>query len=298
MALRDKGEKTRKSKTAIKDVIKNELIASNKQKKNDRFNKKILLSGENGTAKTSLSLSLFTQNLADDEIIVYVDIDNSGQEIIHNFYEDLYQSGNILVYNPNAVMLNDKGVTVKDEETVVNNVTSSAEAIKELIEEEYNIRGVIVDGISFLLEFAESKMRLEKNLAVDQGANINVWKIRNKFFREFSSAFMNLDVPVIFVSHADFIPELVPDGQELASVKKRFIDECSMRITLEKRGSIENPNVTNYFALIQKNRSDIFSVGREVIFMSVNNKEDTIDDKYVDLYNLIFPSTDDAGNTK
>lgn len=298
MALRDKGEKTRKSKTAIKDVIKNELIASNKQKKNDRFNKKILLSGENGTAKTSLSLSLFTQKLADDEIIVYVDIDNSGQEIIHNFYEDLYQSGNILVYNPNAVMLNDKGVTVKDEETVVNNVTSSAEAIKELIEEEYNIRGVIVDGISFLLEFAESKMRLEKNLAVDQGANINVWKIRNKFFREFSSAFMNLDVPVIFVSHADFIPELVPDGQELASVKKRFIDECSMRITLEKRGSIENPNVTNYFALIQKNRSDIFSVGREVIFMSVNNKEDTIDDKYVDLYNLIFPSTDDAGNIK
>ena len=298
MALRDKGEKTRKTKP-IKDVIKGELLASRKQKKNDKINKKILLSGENGTAKTSLSLSLFTQDLADDEVIVYVDIDNSGQEIIHDFYEDLYQSGNILVYNPNAVKVNDKGVTIKDEETVVNNVTSSAEAIKELIEEDgINVRGVVVDGISFLLEFAESKMRLEKNLAVDQGANINVWKIRNKFFREFSSAFMHLDVPVIYVSHADFIPELVPVGQDLASVKRRFIDECSVRITLEKRGSIENPNVTHYVALVQKNRSDIFSVGKEVVFMSVNNKDKTIDDRYIDLYNLIFPSNDDAGNTE
>ena len=184
MALRDKGEKTRKSKP-LKDIIKQELANAKEQKKNDKVNKKILLSGENGTAKTSLALSLLTADLEDDETIVYVNIDNSGEEIIHKFYEDLYQAGQILPYNPIKFTENDKGATIKDEEAVVNNVTSTAEAIRELMDEGWNIKGVVVDGVSFLLEFAESKMRLDKNLAVDQGANINVWKIRNKFFREF-----------------------------------------------------------------------------------------------------------------
>ena len=296
MALGDRALKTRKTKESLSEQIFKEIFESDKKKQNAKVNKKILISGENGTAKTSLSLSLMTRDLKDDEMIVYIDIDNSGKEIIQSFYEDELLTGKIRIYNPNVFMENDRGASVKDEEAVVNNVTSTAESIRKALDAGLKVKGVIVDGVSFLLEYAEAKMRLEKNLAADQGANLTVWKIRNKFFREFTSAYMDLDIPVIFVSHADFVPEVLKAGDDLSSVKKRFIDECSMRIILDKVD--EGSSVDNYAATIQKDRSNIFLVGQRHIFMRVNNKENTIETKYDELYDLIFPNKNIQGNTK
>lgn len=296
MGIADQGLKTRKTKESLSEQIFKEIFESDKKKKDAKVNKKILISGKNGTAKTSLSLSLMTHDLDDDEIIVYVDIDNSGKEIIQSFYEDEFLNGKIKIYNPNVFMENDKGASIKDEEGVVNNVTSTAESIRQALDAGIKVKGIIVDGVSFLLEYAEAKMRLEKNLAADQGANLTVWKIRNKFFREFSSAYMDLDMPVIFISHGDFIPEVLKDGDELSSVKRRLIDECSMRIILEKIN--EGANVDSYVATIQKDRSNIFLVGKKQEFMRVNNKENTIETQYDELYNLIFPKKDEKGNKK
>lgn len=296
MGIADAGLKTRKTKESLSEQIFKEIFESDKKKQDAKVNKKILISGRNGTAKTSLSLSLMTRDLEDDEMIVYVDIDNSGKEIIQSFYEDELLAGKIRIYNPNTFIENDKGASVKDEEGVVNNVTSTAESIRQALDAGIKVKGAIVDGVSFLLEYAEAKMRLEKNLAADQGANLTVWKIRNKFFREFTSAYMDLDMPVIFISHGDFIPEVLKDGDELSSVKRRLIDECSMRIILEKID--EGASIDNYVATIQKDRSDIFLVGRKETFMTVNNKENTIETKYDELYDIIFPHKDTDGNEK
>ena len=298
MGIRNMGEKTRKPKESMKDEIFGQIFDAKKQNINDKINKKILLSGENGTGKTSLALYLLTYDLKDDEIIVYISVDNSGEEIIQSFYLDEYQSGNIRIYNPDAFTENEKGATVKDEETIVNNVTSAAEAVRQALEQDIHVKGVILDGVSFLLEYAEARMRLEKNLDADQGAQLSVWKIRNKFFRECTSAFMSLDTPVIYVTHSDFIPELVEQGKDLSSVKQRLIDECSMRLTIEKIPSVEDVNVEDYVATIRKDRSNIFSVGKKQVFMSANNKEETIDLQYDKVYDLIFPKANAKGNKK
>jgi len=295
MAIGNKALKTNKSKETLSETIFKEIFESDKKKEDAKVNKKILLSGENGTAKTSLSLSLLTRDLKDDEVIFYIDVDNSGKEIIQIFYEEYYQKGQIKVYNPNEFKTNNKGASVKDEEATVNNVTSAAGTVRMAIENGINIKGVIVDGVSFLLEFAEAKMRLERNLDADSGAQLAIWKLRNKFFREFSSAYMDLDVPVVFISHSDFIPELA-DDDKFASVKQRLIDECSMRIILtrETEGSIDN-----YVATIQKDRGDIFLVNKRHIFMRVNNVEDTLETQYDELFDLIFPKNNNKqGNKK
>jgi 5S rRNA maturation endonuclease (ribonuclease M5) len=294
MGIANAAIKTNKSREKLSETIFKEIFKSNKKKQDAKINKKILLSGENGTAKTSLSLSLLTRDLKDDEIIIYIDIDNSGKEIIQIFYEEYYQRDQIKIYNPNEFKTNQKGASVKDEEAVVNNVTSAAQTVRMALDQGINIKGVIVDGVSFLLEFAESKMRLERNLDADSGAQLAIWKIRNKFFREFSSAYMDLDVPVVFISHADFIPELAQDDK-FASVKQRLIDECSMRITLtrETEGSIDN-----YVATIQKDRGDIFLVNKRHVFMRVNNVEDTIETQYDELFDLIFPTINKQENNK
>ena len=288
--LNQKAEETRNAQVSLEDEIYDIIFQSNKQVEADNIAQKIVLSGENGLGKTSLALSLFVENLKDGEVIVYVGIDNSGTEIINKFFKEQLQSGQILPFNPDARKLNDRGVSVKDEERVLEKVTTTSAAIKKALDNGIKVKGVIVDGISFLLEYAESKMRMEKNLSADQGTQMNAWKIRAQFFRKFTSAYMALDIPVIFISHEDFMPERTEPGKELSAVKRRLLDECGVRIILSKRQSADNNHVEDYIAEIKKNRSDIFTVNKTVVFMSANNEADVAETHYDELRNLIFPT--------
>ena len=287
--LNKKAEETRNAQVSLEDEIYDIIFQSNKQVETDKIAQKIVLSGENGLGKTSLALALFLQDIKDDEKIIYVGIDNSGSEIISRFYIDEAQSGHILSFNPDATKITETGASVKDEERVLERVTSTAAAIKKAINNGINVKGVIVDGVSFLLEYAESKMRLEKNIAPDGGTPTHVWKIRAKAFREFSSAYMALDIPVIFISNEDFMPERVEAGKELSSVKKRLLDECGVRVILSKKANSDNNYVTDYIAEVKKNRSDIFAVGKTVTFMTANNEKNIAETHFEDVKQLIFP---------
>lgn len=287
--LEKKAESTRKTSESLKDEAYRIMFESDEQTKTDKIYKKILMSGDNGTGKTSLALFLMTYNLADDECVIYIDVDRSGAEIIQKFFNEKEINHQIRSFKPVATVERD-GAIVTDGEGMVNLVTSTSAAIQQAIDNGIKVKGVIIDGISFLLEFAEDKMRLDKGLDVDSGTQLNAWKIRSKFFREFTSAYMALDLPVIFISHEDFIPE---GAEKFASVKKRLISECSMRITVTKENSLENPHIANYNMIVNKNRSDIFAVGRSVTFMTVNNETEKIENNYEDAYKLIFPPNSD-----
>lgn len=283
--LEKKAESTRKVSESLKDEAYRIMFESDTQKKQDTIHKKILMSGDNGTGKTSLALFLMTYNLKDDECIIHIDVDRSGAEIIKDFFEEEELNHQIRPFKPIATIERD-GATVLDEEGMVNLVTSASAAVQQAIDNGIKVKGVIIDGVSFLLEYAEAKMRLDKGLDADSGTQLNAWKIRSQFFREFTSAYMGLDVPVMFISHEDFIPE---GKEKFAEVKKRLISECSMRIVVEKEDSIENPHITYYNMIVKKNRSDIFAVGKNVTFMTVNNETQKIENNYEEAYNLIFP---------
>lgn len=283
--LEKKAESTRKVSESLKDEAYRIMFESDAQKKQDTIHKKILMSGDNGTGKTSLALFLMTYNLKDDECIIHIDVDRSGAEIIKDFFEEEELNHQIRPFKPIATIERD-GATVLDEEGMVNLVTSASAAVQQAIDNGIKVKGVIIDGVSFLLEYAEAKMRLDKGLDADSGAQLNAWKIRSQFFREFTSAYMGLDVPVMFISHEDFIPE---GKEKFAEVKKRLISECSMRIVVEKEDSIENPHITYYNMIVKKNRSDIFAVGKNITFMTVNNETQKIENNYEEAYNLIFP---------
>lgn len=295
MALLDKkAEQTRDAQVSLADEIYQKIFEAKKQVEHDKVAQKIVLSGENGLGKTSLALTMFTSDLKKDEVVIYIGIDNSGNEIINKFFKKELHSGQIISFNPDATTINDRGASVKDEERVLENVTSTAAAIKMALSNGIKVKGVIVDGVSFLLEFAESKMRMEKNIAPDGGTPTHVWKIRAKYFRAFTSAYMALDIPVIFVTHQDFLPELVEPGQSFPAVKERLIDECGVRVVLSKKRSSDNNHVENYIAEVKKNRSDIFSVNIPVVFMSVNSEEGIAETNYEAVKDLIFPSTEEV----
>lgn len=296
MGFGEIAEETRNPRESLEDEIYNTLFESEKQEEDDRITPKIVLSGENGLGKTSLALSLLSDDLKKDECIIYVGVDNSGAEIIKKFFKEKRDSRQIREYNPDATKINEDGASVKDEERVLGNITSTAASIKKAIDNGIKVKGVIVDGISFILQFCESKMRLERNIAPDGGTPTHIWKIRAKAFRDFTSAYMALDIPVIFISHRDFIPELTKDDEKFASIKERLLDECGVRLVLSKSQDSDNNHVDNYIATIKKNRSDICMVDEEVIFMSVNRDEHLVETNFVELKDLIFPAIDEKEN--
>lgn len=359
----DQAEKTKQPKKTIKESVDFDnffgpqtMFANPSELQALASDKKVLISGENGTGKTSLALSLATNDLKDNEIIFYIDIDNSGHEIIKElFYKNYHQ---IKYFRPYVTKSMADGTIIRDEEGIVNKTRQFAQTIRqhmtngllvckdcgaqiyntefdeennnrllqiiddnkkyqkekqtnenivipEPIEpiviykkskkvcpycgkqhlEELHIKAVILDGISFLLEFCESAMRLDKNLAADSGVQMGMWKVRNKIFRDCIDAYMSLNTAIFFLSHEDFIPEL---QEKFASVKQRLIDEVSMRIVLHQAASKVNENVLDYIAIIRKNRSDLTLQNNSYIFMSVNEKTKNIDTDYNELGIAIF----------
>jgi hypothetical protein len=206
-------------------------------------------------------------------MIIYVDVDGSGAEVITTFFEDIWINDNIKhldTYAGKIINVNGKEAEVRDEEAIVANTIAISSAVKELIAEGVKIKGVIVDGVSFILEFCEARMRLEKGLTADQGTKTQIWKLRSQYFREFSSPYMVLPVPVVFVSHDDFIHK--PDDEhKLSAVKQRFIDECSVRMETSKE---EGNNLVDYYTEVKKDRSVPFNVGKRFKFLTVNTSDE------------------------
>lgn len=83
--LEKKAESTRKTSESLKDEAYRIMFESDEQTKTDKIYKKILMSGDNGTGKTSLALFLMTYNLADDECVIYIDVDRSVQKLFKSF---------------------------------------------------------------------------------------------------------------------------------------------------------------------------------------------------------------------
>lgn len=148
-----------------------------------------------------------------------------------------------------------------------------------------NFKGVIVDGLSFLLEFCEAVMRIERDIPVDAGVPMLQWKLRNDAYKKCEDAFMSLDILVIFIAHEDFIPEL---QEKFASVKERTIDAVSVRINVNQKHNDANPKVLDSVATIRKNRSDLTTVNDQYTFLSYNEDTKVIDTDIEKLYKALF----------
>lgn len=318
--LTKKAESTRSMKTSLKEQIKNIIIQGN----NDisSINKKIILTGENGTSKSSLSLALLThdiqlpekvpllnekgkevkdddgntimvwpeEDLKDHDFIFYIDIDNSGHEIAEIFFKDYIDTRRVILWNPVQTTSTEEGATIVDRGETVSAIATAAATLQDMIAEGYKVKAVIIDGISFVLQYCEAFMRDEKGLGADEGAKHQVWKIRNDKFREFKDPFMALPLTVIFIGHEDFIPEYTPADQNFALVKQKLIDECSMRIILTKVQDPNNTHIQHYLATIKKDRSNVLVVDKDYIFMSVNNKKNVVETDHDKIFDAIFPT--------
>ena len=283
---------TRQPKTTLKEDLGKEnykiLFEGEDWKDVRQINVKILIAGENATGKTSLALNLVLENIKDDEIIVYVELDNSGAQIIRNQCYEYVEKGNLRPINAIITGVDKDGKTIIEEEKTINNAGSIAKSVQEAIDNGFNVKAIIIDGLSFILEMCEVVMRITKNKAPDEGITYREWKLRNEAFKDFFKPFMILPISVIFLAHEGFIRERAEDGQ-FSNVKQLFIDECSMRIITEKRSN-DNPDVEDYYAIIKKHRANVMEVNKEYKFLSVNKKTKKLNSNIKNLEAVIFPT--------
>lgn len=261
-----------------------------------QVNEKILIAGENSTGKTSLALNLVLDNIQDDEIVMYIEIDNSGAQLIKTHYRNYVESGQLRPMNAIVTDVDSSGKTVVLEEKTINNAGSFATVAQKAIDSGFKIKAVIIDGLSFILEMCEVVMRITKNKAPDEGITYREWKLRNNEFKDFFKPFMILPTSVIFLAHEGFIRERAEDGN-FSNIKQLFIDECSMRIITERRSS-SNPDVEDYFAIIKKHRADVTKTNKEYKFFSVNNKTAKTNNSITDISSVVFPTVVGAKNDK
>lgn len=279
-------DKTRQPKQDLADENYKLMFGGTSWKSIRQVNEKILIAGENSTGKTSLALNLALHDIKDDEIVMYVEIDNSGAQLIKTYYLDYVENEQLRPMNAVATKVDESGKTILLEEKTVNNAASFATVAQMALDNGFKIKTIIIDGLSFLLKYCEAVMRIDKRKAVDDGIPMGAWKVRNDKFTKFYSPFMLLPTSVIFLAHEDFVREMAEDGK-FANVKQLFIDECSIRIITERRANA-NPDVEDYVAIIKKHRADVTKTNKEYKFFSVNNKSSKTDTNIDELANVIF----------
>ena len=171
--IKDVPGKTRQPKTALAEENYKLMFEGEAWKNIRQVNEKILIAGENSTGKTSLALSLALHDIKDDEIVMYVEIDNSGAQLIKTYYRGYVENGQLRPMNAIVTDANEDGKTVILEEETVNNAGSFATTAQMAINNGFKVKAVIIDGLSFILDYCEAVMRISKNKAVDEGITDN-----------------------------------------------------------------------------------------------------------------------------
>lgn len=290
----DMGEKTRNPKESLMDQIFNKMM----DPVPTIVAKKILISGQNSTGKTSLSLDLFSKVLKEDECIMYVGVDHSGAVIIDKFHQNESFNRNIISLDPYQSKKKDN-VTTIDSEKTLQEIGGIAEIIREILagqkEFDKKIIGVIVDGVSKVMQYCEGSMRSEKGLDASSGVSQQYWKDRAAKFRDFEEAYFSLPLPIIFISHEDYIIDFLTEEElgKFPKIKKDFLNDVDTRIVLATEPSEKNNKVTNYTAEIMKNRSDLNYQNRKFVFMRRHQKDDENDEIVLEsdeLVKMLFPN--------
>jgi len=135
------------------------------------------------------------------------------------YHREAVNSGNIIYYDPVIWSTNPRtNAPYLDYDATINSVNAIAIAVKEEAEENGNIKGIILDGLSKLLKWSEYLMRLEKEIDIAGGVDMRYWQLRNKLFLETLELYKSLPMDKYLIFHQDFLPEIDAD-KKLSQVK-------------------------------------------------------------------------------
>jgi hypothetical protein len=235
---------------------------------------KALFVGVDSTGKSGTALSLL-DGLEDDERLLLVDLEKGNKPLAVNYHSEDYLNGKLMLHDPKVW----KEIPSLDGETdKVIDFKETVKAIKRLAHwveknnKEFKIKGVILDGLSTLLNEAEFQNPLEKNMQNNGEVSQKYWSQRTKDFGEMLQLYKDLPMDVVFVGNADFKIDALDKG--VSKVYKEVNDMVYQKVFFEKE---ETSKHVRFSAKIEKAKQNIKSNGRVVKFGEVDTQNPEAD---------------------
>lgn len=295
MNLNEAQSKTRKSKKSLAEEMLDELLAPNIP-----FSKKpqnnTLVIGKPGTMKSSGTVNFLTKDLEEGEFITIIDIDDSATETIRLFYNEDYENNKIIIKQPYSTKVDKGGNSVIDFIKSMDTIKNTAGATELMLKRDINIKALVVDGISKLLEWAGNQMEIEEGIEksdrqAKKDFKWDVYETRKKHFNEVIEMLLHLKIPVYFLAHDDFLPN--KEG-ELAKVKGGLHESVDNVLVFSQSYDYKNPSITNFEAKILKDRAHITNIQKSVVFASADNEKNEYNINPEKAFNLITESENEV----
>lgn len=269
----DEGTTSFKAKQPVEDDEGKEVFFTDKQIEEELQRKPeqgsrtcCLIYGQEGSGKSGLALS-YLKKMKDDERMIIVDLDGGVLPLLESCWKDEFVKGKVLWVNPLELTKDDvKKQIVLDYKKTFTKIKAMVLWVKNNYKGK-NIRAVVFDGLSTALNYAESQMRIERNLTPDGGVNMAFWKIRNKYFTEILETIKSLPVARIFISHEDFIEDLIASPDRKISVVKQKTNQMMWQKIRTSRTDING--TVEYTYVIDKSKYKAVAEGKSSIFLSV-----------------------------
>jgi hypothetical protein len=239
-----------------------------------------LVLGADGTGKSPLCFAaLSDEDIKNGYRMVVIDLDGGCEPLLTHNAKRCRDAGR----EPSDVFWIRNPIVIEydEEESIGINYIKTFEHIRGAVQEmlapvsetdktpfwEANkIKVFVFDGLSTALKYAESQMRIEKEIAPDGGVSTRFWLIRNKLFLETLEIIKSLPFSTFFVAHEDFD---IRNDTDAAAVKIKTNALCHQKILCKK---VVAGKETRFEAQILKSKYDVKLEGKMFIFAKVNNE--------------------------
>lgn len=173
------------------DIIKNKLVC--------------MVLGEDGTGKSGLVLDYIHKKLIEnpEDRALILDLDQGCLPLMGHHTE---VADRLIVKDPVifSTVVEETGEVRIDVKKLMSVIKQVAITVYKNHKEQ-RITYFVLDGLSKLLEVAESQMRIDINKSVDQGIQTMYWKRRKEHFFGVLDILKSLPVHTFYIGHTNFI---------------------------------------------------------------------------------------------
>jgi len=269
-----------------KENVKEEVAPSNLISENeilswfkevDKFiNKKVcMVLGEDGTGKSGLVLHYIAEKLRQDKNAkaIILDLDQGCSPLLQH-YKDV--ADRIIIKDPVTYsMVEDEKEVKVDVHKLMNVIKKVAVAVNKN-HKDLGIKYFVLDGLSKLLETAESQMRIDVNKEITDGIQTMYWKKRKEHFFGVLDVIKALPMDTFYIGHSNFIMK----DKLNAAVTVQTNAMMFQRIICEKYNDLDN-GVMRLFAHITKSKLNPLKENSKNNFMVVKNGKVKFESKKV-----------------
>jgi len=274
MGMLDNNEKVETSKETEKviEVKKEGLISEDEilswfEQTEEFTSKKVcMVLGDDGTGKSGLVLHHIAEQLRKDKTAraVILDLDQGCMPLLEH-YKDL--GNRIILKDPVAFSMVETDEEVKVDVRKLMNVIKKVAVTVSKNYEKLNIKYFVLDGLSKLLETAESQMRIDINKEITDGIQTMYWKKRKEHFFGVLDILKALPMDTFYIGHSN----LIMKDKANAAVTVQVNAMMFQRILCEREDSSSGMRL---WATVTKSKLNPLKENQRKNFMAV--KEDKV----------------------